>query len=61
MANAIDFYKGLFLHVIPVRIIVPRVHQSIHQMFQIIKDNHFHGVKEKYFEQVLPISDFPSA
>ena len=24
MLNSIDFYKGIFLHVIPVRIIVPR-------------------------------------
>ena len=27
MPNSIDFYKGIFLHVIPVRIIVPWLNQ----------------------------------
>ena len=32
MPNSIDFYKEIFLHVIPIRVIVPRsdVHPSLH-------------------------------
>ena len=29
MPNSMDFYKGVFLHVIPVRIIVPWVNQHL--------------------------------
>ena len=29
--NSIDFYKGVFLHVIPVRIIVSGYHKSLHK------------------------------
>ena len=29
MPNSIDFYKGIFLEVIPLRIIVPRFHVKV--------------------------------
>ena len=31
MPNSIDFYKGIFLHIIPVQIIVPCPEQDCHK------------------------------
>ena len=44
MSNSINFYKGTFLHVIPVRVIVPCINWFIHQFL-----NCFHsGISIKW-------------
>ena len=46
MPNSIDFYKGIFLHVIPVRIIVPLFNKSKVDNFSFIK------VKTSYYNDL---------
>ena len=40
--NAIDFYEGIFLHAIPVRIIVPWLYQR--KKFDTIQENKLRDV-----------------
>ena len=60
MPNSIDFYKGIFLHVIPVRMIVPcfkeHLQAAVSARFFVLRKQSPEGVKKDALKNLRKLS-----